>query len=155
MFDYRQSDSGGYSQIQNLLRDNDQQIIYYDIDIDDQLTAAFLVHRSLIKLLRSNPFFLQMDCTYKTNRYHFPLLDIIGESSVGKSFYIRLIFIANKRELAYRQVLYQLKGLLDQQQILYPKTIITDKEKALRNIVSKVFPETNTLICYQYIIKNI
>jgi hypothetical protein len=46
-----------------------------------------------------------MDYTYKTNRYHFPLLNIIGESSVGKSFYIRLAFIANKREPAYRQML--------------------------------------------------
>jgi hypothetical protein len=72
------------------------------MDTDDQLTAAFLVHRSLIELLRSNPFFLWMDCTYKTNRYHFLLLDIIGESSVGKSFYIGLVFIANKREPAYR-----------------------------------------------------
>ncbi|KAJ5120389.1 uncharacterized protein N7515_009777 [Penicillium bovifimosum] len=76
-----------------------------------------------------------MDCTYKTNRYHFPLLDIIGESSVGKSFYVGLAFIANEREPAYTQVLRWLQGLLDQQQIPYPKTIMTDKEKALRNEV--------------------
>jgi hypothetical protein len=79
-----------------------------------------------------------MDCTYKTNRYHFPLLDIIGESSVGKSFYVGLAFIANEREPAYRQVLRWLKGLLDQQQIPYPKTIMTDKEKALRNAITEV-----------------
>ena len=96
-----------------------------------------------------------MDCTYKTNRYHFPLLDIIGESSVGKSFYIGLAFIANEREPAYKQVLRWLKGLLNQQQIPYPKTIMTDKEKALRNAVSEVFPETKTLICYWHVIKNI
>jgi hypothetical protein len=36
MFEHRQSDLGGYSQIQNLLRqDNDQWIIHYDVDIDD------------------------------------------------------------------------------------------------------------------------
>jgi transposase-like protein len=156
MFQHRQSDLGGYSQIQNLLKqDNDQWIIHYDVNTDDQLTAAFLVHRSSIELLRSNPFFLWMDCTYKTNRYQFPLLDIIGESSVGKSFYIGLAFIANEREPAYRQVLRWLKGLLDQQQIPYPKTIMTDKEKALRNAVSEVFPETKTLICYWHVIKNI
>ncbi|KAJ5874991.1 uncharacterized protein N7529_003421 [Penicillium soppii] len=92
IFDYRQSDLGGYSQIQNLLKqDNDQWIIHYDVDTDDQLTAAFLVHRSSIELLRSNPFFLWMDCTYKTNRYHFPLLDIIGESSVGATLAKRAI----------------------------------------------------------------
>ena len=55
----------------------------------------------------------------------------------------------------YKQVLRWLKGLLSQQQIPYPNTIMTDKEKALRNTVSKVFPETNTLICYWHIIKNI
>lgn len=139
MFEHRQSDLGGLSQIQNLLRqDNNQWIIHYDVDTDNQLTAAFLVHRSSIELLRSNPFFLWMDCTYKTNRYHFPLLDIIGESSVGKSFYIGLAFIANEKEAAYKQVLRWLKGLLDQQEIPYPKTIMTDKEKALRNAVCEV-----------------
>jgi len=89
-----------------------------------------------------------MDYTYKTNRYHFPLLDIIGESSVGKSFYIGLTFIANEKELAYKQVLRWLRGLLNQQQIPYPKTIITDKEKALRNAVSKVYPYLFTLNLY-------
>ena len=136
-FEYRQSDLGGLSQIQNLLQ-QDQWIVYYDVNTENQLTAAFLVHCSSIELLRSNPFFLWIDCTYKTNRYHFPLLDIIGESSVGKSFYIGLTFIANEKEAAHKQVLQWLKGLLNQQQIPYPKTIMTDKEKALRNAVSEV-----------------
>jgi hypothetical protein len=79
-----------------------------------------------------------MDCTYKTNRYYFTLLDIIGDSSVGKSFDIGLVFIANKREPAYTQVLRWLKGVLHQQQIPYPRTIMTDKEKALRNVITEV-----------------
>ena len=59
IFEYRRSVLGGYSQIQNLLKqDNDEWIIHYDVDSAKQLTAAFLVHRSLIELLRSNPFFL-------------------------------------------------------------------------------------------------
>jgi hypothetical protein len=145
MSNYRQSDLGGLSQIQSLLQD-DQWIVHYNVNTENQLTAAFLVHRSSIELLRSNPFFLWMDCTYKTNRYHFPLLDIIGKSSVGKSFYIGLAFIANEKEAAYKQVLQWLKGLLNQQQIPYPKTIMTDKEKALRNAVSEVYPYFFTLV---------
>jgi hypothetical protein len=81
-----------------------------------------------------------MDYIYKTNRYHFPLLDIIGESSVGKSFYIGLAFIANKREAAYVQVLRWLKRRLNELDIPYPLTIMTDKEKVLRNAINKVFP---------------
>lgn len=157
-FEHRQLDLGGYSQIQNLPKlkqDNDKWIIYYDVDMADQLTAAFLVNRSSIEFLRSTPLFLWMDCIYKTNRHHFPLHDIIGESFISKSFYIGLVFIANEREPAYKQTLWWLKRLLNQQQIPYPRTIMTDKEKVLPNAISKVFPETNILICYWHIIKNI
>jgi hypothetical protein len=106
----------GYPQIQNLLKqDNDEWIIHYDVDGDQQSIAASLVHRSSIKFQKlpwNNPLFLWMDCSYKTNRYHFLLLDKIGESAVGKIVYIGLAFITNEREPAYRQVLRWLKGLL-------------------------------------------
>jgi hypothetical protein len=136
MFEHRQAALGGYSLIHRFktFYSKIMMIIHHDdVDTDDQLTAAFLVHRSSIKLLRNHPLFLWNECTYKTNRYYFPLLDIIGESSDGKSSFIGLAFIANESEPAYRQVLQWPKGLLNQQQISYPKTIMTDRESLTKS----------------------
>jgi hypothetical protein len=42
-----------------------------------------------------------MDCTYKTNKYKMPLLDIAGVMSTGNSFYVGFAFMHNKKQPSY------------------------------------------------------
>ena len=39
------------------------------------------------------PYVLIMDCTYKTNRYKMPLLDIVGVTALNTSFYVGFCFV--------------------------------------------------------------
>lgn len=50
-------------------------------DENGHLTHLFLVHPHSISLTKSYNIVFVMDCTYKTDRYKMPLLDIIGVSS--------------------------------------------------------------------------
>jgi histone-lysine N-methyltransferase SETD2 len=60
------------------------------------------MHRTGLAQLRQSPSVLWMDCTYQTNRFNMPLLDIIGVNSVGRSFCVGFAFLPSEREDAYR-----------------------------------------------------
>ena len=42
-----------------------------------------------------------MDCTYKTNQFHLPLLDILGSTGLNNSFYAGFVFLSSETEEDY------------------------------------------------------
>ena len=42
-----------------------------------------------------------MDCTYKTNKYGMPLLDIVGVTSANSTFYAGFVFLRSERQDSY------------------------------------------------------
>lgn len=56
-------------------------------------------HSSLsVKLLKMWPSMLQMDCTYKTKRFNMPLLNIIGFTATGDTFYVAFVFLKDEKQ---------------------------------------------------------
>ena len=79
----------GRSPIQALLTslpDEGNWIFNYEKNTDDVVTALFCTHRTCLEILRMNPYILIMDCTYKTNKYKMPLLDIVGIPATSATF---------------------------------------------------------------------
>jgi hypothetical protein len=78
---------GGRSPIQAVLYELPQQgwLFRYSLREDDSLLCLFAMHESSLTFLKENPYILWMDCTFKTNRFKMPLLDIVGSSSTGTS----------------------------------------------------------------------
>jgi len=74
------------------LQDNEDWVYQYQTDNNDKVTALFFNHRQCLELLCLNPFFLVMDCTYKTNKYKMPLLQIIGSTTLGSMFFVAFYF---------------------------------------------------------------
>jgi hypothetical protein len=78
---------GGRSSIQALLDElpaNGDWILRYWLREDDNsLFCLFAMFKTSIALLKANPYVLWMDCTFKTNRFKMPLLDITGCSCTG------------------------------------------------------------------------
>lgn len=122
---------------------------------DDTLFCLFGIHKSSIALLRKHSYVLWMDCTYKTNRYKMPMLNIVGVSSVGATFFAGFAFLQNEREESYRFALQSLIDVLDIEQITMPETIFTDKEQALLNAIHYVLPEAKSMLCLWHINQNI
>jgi hypothetical protein len=51
--------------------------------------------------LQAYPDLLFLDCTYKTNKYGMPLLDIIGVDACQRSFCIAFAFLSGEAEEDY------------------------------------------------------
>ncbi|XP_057445785.1 uncharacterized protein LOC130737925 [Lotus japonicus] len=93
-----------------------------------------------------------MDCTYKTNKYRIPLLEMVGLTSTGKTFSIAFCYMTQERTHDYVWALDYMKSLLTDP-VRLPGVIVTDKELALMNAVSQTFPTSCNLLCLFHIKK--
>ncbi|KAI8535960.1 hypothetical protein RHMOL_Rhmol10G0217000 [Rhododendron molle] len=104
-------------------------------------------------MLRAFPQVLMMDCTYKTNKYRFPLLQIVGVTSTEMTFCAAFAFMECEKTENYTWVLEKLKGMMDPNAL--PSVIVTDRELALMNAITNVFPHATNLLCRWHIGKNV
>ncbi|OGE47089.1 hypothetical protein PENARI_c066G04429 [Penicillium arizonense] len=130
-------------------------IFKHEVDNENHVTALFCMHKSSIAMLRTNSWVISMDCTYKTNRYGLPLLDIIGFVATGSSFYVGFAFMKDEKQDSYEVILSCLAEAFESLTLEPPQTILTDKEEALMNAVKVVFPSTKHMICLWHINMNI
>src|ERR1700740_107688 len=93
---------------------------------DDVVSAVFCMHKLSMSMLKSHPYVLIMDTTYKTNKYKMPLLDIVGVTSLGKSFYVGFCFVSKEDTEHFTFALRCLQEVYSQLNLDYPRTILTD-----------------------------
>jgi hypothetical protein len=96
-----------------------------------------------------------MDCTYKTNKYKMPLLDINGVTATGNTFYAGFVFLHNEQQSSYNFAVQNLFDVYTQLGVPPPCTILTDKEAALMNACANIFPTADILICLWHVNQNI
>nr|GEV76541.1 protein FAR1-related sequence 5 [Tanacetum cinerariifolium] len=133
----RRDELGDRSNVRALLDELEKGGFTYDDfkHSDGHITRFFIAHPLSIKLARLVSDVFVMDCTYKTNKYKMPLLDIIGVSSFNTSFYYGFSFLKNEDEDSYEWELNAFKKILgDNNQ---PSVIITDRELALMNGIKR------------------
>ena len=65
------------------------------------MTVVLFAYPDSLVYLRAYPEVLLLDCTYKTNKYSMPLLDIIGVNTTRRSFYIAFAFLSGETEEDY------------------------------------------------------
>ncbi|GKA29260.1 PKS-NRPS hybrid synthetase [Tanacetum coccineum] len=86
-----------------------------------------------------------MDCTYKTNRFNMPLLDIIGVSCFNTSFYSGFAFLKTETVESYDWALKAFKKIFGHDN--QPFVIMSDRELALMNGIKTIFPSaTNSYV---------
>ncbi|XP_068339031.1 protein FAR1-RELATED SEQUENCE 2-like [Pyrus communis] len=147
--------AGGRTVVQALLDELGQGGFTYNIEYDqnDHLTHLFFAHSISIAMTKSYSNVFVMDCTYKTNKYKMPLLDIIGVSSFNTSFYSCFAFMQKEEEEDYVWALSMFSKLLGIDN--HPVAIISDRELALMKAIESVFPRTTNILCVWHIEKNI
>ncbi|XP_071735211.1 PKS-NRPS hybrid synthetase cheA-like [Rutidosis leptorrhynchoides] len=82
-----------------------------------------------------------------------PLLDIVGVSCFNSSFYSGFAFLDREDEENYTWALNVFKDIIGHEN--HPLVIMTDRELALMNAISNVFPSTTNLLCVWHIEKNV
>ncbi|CAJ2672967.1 unnamed protein product [Trifolium pratense] len=123
-------------------------------DGSDVLSDIFWAHPDSIKLLNLFPIVLVMDCTYKTNKYRQPLLEIAGITSTNMTFAVGFAYMESEKTDNYHWALGKLKQLITKQDI-FPRVILTDREFALMNAIKDIFPHTTNMLCTWHIIKKV
>ncbi|XP_028126433.1 uncharacterized protein LOC114323158 [Camellia sinensis] len=149
-------EKAGRSQMQHLLGELEKHnyIKWHRCDNNTMtVTDLFWAHLVNLDLLRSFPKVLTMDCTYKTNRYRLPLLEIVGVTSTDMSFSIAFANLQFERIDNYVWVLTTLRSLLDD--IAIPEVIVTDRELALMHAIDRVFSTSRHLSCRWHIDRNV
>ena len=114
--------------------------------LDRHVTAVLFAHPDSLVYLRAYLEVLLLDCTYKTNKYGMPLLDMIGVDATGRSFCIAFAFLNGETEEDYIWALERLKTLYEQYNGVFPSVILTDRCQAVINAASILFPSA-TFIC--------
>ena len=62
------------------------------------MSDIFWTHPGSVKLLNAFSIVLLMDNTYKTKKYRFPLLEIVGVTSTGLTFSAAFVLLSTERE---------------------------------------------------------
>lgn len=116
-------------------------------DASGRVTAVLFAHPGSLQYLESYPDVLLLDCTYKTNKYGMPLLDMIGVDACQRSFCIAFAFLSGESEEDYCWALERLKSIYETCKTRLPSVILTDRCIACMNAVGLVFPTAHSLLC--------
>jgi hypothetical protein len=122
---------------------------------EGQLHSLFAAHPESIKLLRRFHDIFLFDCTYKTNKYGMPVLNICGVTGSNKTTAIAICLLAKETEEDFVWALRQLAKLLRQERISYPRLVVTDRDRALLHAIRRVFPNTHQRLCEWHMKKDI
>jgi len=121
------------------------------INANGALERLIFIHNDSIKMCQRWSTVFIMDCTYKTNKFGMPLLNIVGITATYNSFSAGFAFLCEEIEETYSWALQKYKDITK----VFPKVIVTDRELALMNSIEKVYPSTQNLLCIWHINKNI
>ena len=100
---------------------------------------------------------LHLDATFKLTSAGFPVV-VGGVSDRSGLFHVSFMCVTSHRRVEdYTEVLRRFKVSYNNvfQEEFVPSFTMADGEKALREAISNLFPEANTLMCYFHVIKNV
>ena len=123
------------------------------LNTDNRVTEVLFAHPKSIAYLRSYPDILILDCTYKTNRYKMPLLDMVGVDASQRSFCIAFAFLSGEEEANYVWALERLRSLYEVCGAKLPSVILTDRCLACMNAIQICFPQAASLLCIWHVNK--
>ncbi|KAI5683255.1 hypothetical protein M9H77_04483 [Catharanthus roseus] len=104
----------GRNRVEEVLRlsaERGYTVFYRNGEDSNVFNDIVVAHLTSIAMLRTWPYVLIMDTTYKTNKYNMPLLECVGMTPTGKNFTMATAFMCNEQATTYRWVLQQIKHL--------------------------------------------
>ncbi|CAN1248903.1 PKS-NRPS hybrid synthetase cheA [Linum perenne] len=148
----RSLERGGRNHTQHMLAlaTQYQYVVFFYQSVESaSVTHVFMAHPEAVKLHRAYPYVVLLDSTYKTNRYGYPLVELIGITPVGKSFTIAYVIMKDESIDIYKWVLEKLKMLVEEDSV--PNVIVTDPELGLLAAIKETFPHSVHLLCIWHI----
>jgi transposase-like protein len=84
-----------------------------------------------------------------------PLLDILGSTRLGITFYGAFVFLSSETEEDYKEALKMLSDILKKRRIKSSGVIVMNYDKGLIKAIKHTFPAIQNILCLWHINKNI
>ncbi|XP_028201756.1 protein FAR1-RELATED SEQUENCE 6-like, partial [Glycine soja] len=110
---FRSSIRGSDLEMQHLMKliERDQYIYWHRIKDEDVVRDIFWCHPDSVKLVNACNLVILIDITYKTNRYRLPLLDFVGMTPTGMTFFAGFAYVEGERVNNLVWALQRFRGL--------------------------------------------
>lgn len=97
----------GRTPIQALLEELKEENFIWKVETDtgNHITYLLFAGRKAVSLFKAYPEVLLLYCTYKTNKFKMPLLNVVGLTGLDTTFYIAFAFLKGEQEQDYIWVL--------------------------------------------------
>ncbi|XP_041016151.1 protein FAR1-RELATED SEQUENCE 5-like [Juglans microcarpa x Juglans regia] len=92
------------------------------------------------------------DTTYLTNRYGMPFAPFVGVNHHGQSILLGASLISSEDT---KTLLWLFQTWLQCMDGIAPQAIITDQDRAIKNAIAIVFPESRHRFCLRHILKKV
>jgi len=130
------------TEVQHLLKliECDQYVYWFKrVDTLDVVKDIMWSHPDSIKLLNSFSTVFICDTTYKMNKYHLPLLEIVGVTSIKMTFSVAFAYLQFERMDNFEWALNKVKGLFVKDDVLL-YVIVIGKDLVLISALKVVLP---------------
>ncbi|XP_058775058.1 protein FAR1-RELATED SEQUENCE 5-like [Vicia villosa] len=94
---------------------------------------------------------LAFDATYRKNMYLCPLVVFFGVNHHNQSIVFASAIVGNEKEETY---VWLLEMLVEAMGGKTPKSVITDGDKAMRNAIKRVLPNSHHRLCAWHLLRN-
>lgn len=128
---------------------------YIKLDADNKVQGVLWTYPWSEKMWRQFPEVLGLDNTYKTNRFHMYLFEVIGVTDQKSVANFAFGLINTEKEDGFLWLCQRLEDLRQDLHVPAPAVMITDKELALKNALKSVFPGSQQQLCVYHINANV
>lgn len=118
----------------------------------ERLDKILFLNAEMIDAVHRWGSVLQMDCTYSTNRYKMPLLEIVGITASGHTFIAAYGLLLHENTEFFR---WALRAFLELTAASEPLVVVTDRDLALIKALDAEWPASFKMLCRWHIDKDI
>ncbi|XP_042958025.1 protein FAR-RED IMPAIRED RESPONSE 1-like [Carya illinoinensis] len=137
---------------QRMRDQNDGFISNMDVDDDGRLRNVFWADARSRAAYEYFGDVVTFDTTYLTNRYGMPFAPFVGVNHHGQSILLGAGLLSNEDTNTF---IWLFRMWLDCMNGKAPKAIITDQDRAMKNAIACVFPQTRHRYCLWHIMRKL
>ncbi|XP_042979899.1 protein FAR1-RELATED SEQUENCE 5-like [Carya illinoinensis] len=131
---------------------NDGFFSLMDMDDDERLRNVFWADARSRAAYKYFGDVVTFDTTYLTNRYGMPFAPFVGVNHHGQSILLGAGLISSEDTKTFTWLFHTWLNCMDGEA---PKAIIIDQDRAMKNAISLVFPNSRHRFCLWHILKKI
>lgn len=118
-----------------------------------RLVGLLITSRTALAITDQFPTVLVADCTYKTNAYRLPLLQLVGMTAENQTFTSAAILVLNETRDWYELALAAYRDVMGP--VVKPDVIVTDRDNQLIAAVRSIYPDAKQMLCSWHLSKNL